>query len=96
MPSSKDQPATETPNVSWPDMVKFVRQLSHDIRNNLNAVELQMLQQGDIPLVLIGRPAIHVKWPYVSIDNRLGGRLATRHLIQIGWFSESKPQLEAQ
>ncbi len=25
----------------WPDMVKFVRQLSHDIRNNLNAVELQ-------------------------------------------------------
>ena len=41
MPSSKDQPATETPNVSWPDMVKFVRQLSHDIRNNLNAVELQ-------------------------------------------------------
>jgi len=51
---------------------------------SLNAVELQMLQQGDIPLVLIGRPAIHVKWPYVSIDNRLGGRLATRHLIQIG------------
>src|SRR6266704_478118 len=41
MPSSKDQPATETPNVSWPDMVSFVRQLSHDIRNNLNAVELQ-------------------------------------------------------
>jgi K+-sensing histidine kinase KdpD len=27
--------------VPWPDMVKFVRQLSHDIRNNLNAVELQ-------------------------------------------------------
>src|SRR5581483_2986419 len=29
------------PSVSWPDIVKFVRQLSHDIRNNLNAVELQ-------------------------------------------------------
>ena len=29
------------PAVSWPDMVKFVRQLGHDIRNNLNAVELQ-------------------------------------------------------
>ena len=27
--------------MAWPDMVKFVRQLSHDIRNNLNAVELQ-------------------------------------------------------
>ena len=41
MPRSNDQPASETPSVSWPDMVKFVRQLSHDIRNNLNAVELQ-------------------------------------------------------
>ena len=27
--------------MAWPDIVKFVRQLSHDIRNNLNAVELQ-------------------------------------------------------
>ncbi|MEY2601678.1 MAG: hypothetical protein QOJ36_997 [Verrucomicrobiota bacterium] len=35
--SSSKQP----PDVPWPDMVKFVRQLSHDIRNNLNAVELQ-------------------------------------------------------
>jgi K+-sensing histidine kinase KdpD len=31
----------DSPSVSWPDIVKFVRQLSHDIRNNLNAVELQ-------------------------------------------------------
>lgn len=31
----------QSPGVSWPDMVKFVRQLGHDIRNNLNAVELQ-------------------------------------------------------
>ena len=28
-------------NVSWADIVRFVRQLSHDIRNNLNAAELQ-------------------------------------------------------
>ena len=36
-------PAEEqaSPSVPWPDMVKFVRQLGHDIRNNLNAVELQ-------------------------------------------------------
>lgn len=31
----------DSPPVPWPDIVKFVRQLSHDIRNNLNAVELQ-------------------------------------------------------
>src|SRR5438067_5717822 len=39
--SSSKQPPDKSPSVSWPDMVKFVRQLSHDIRNNLNAVELQ-------------------------------------------------------
>ena len=28
-------------NVSWPDVVRFFRQVSHDLRNQLNAVELQ-------------------------------------------------------
>jgi LacI family transcriptional regulator len=51
---------------------------------SLNAVELQALQQCDVPMVLIGRPAIHVQWPHASIDNRLGARLATRHLLDIG------------
>src|SRR5438309_83342 len=39
--SKSSQPGSESPSVVWPNMVKFVRQLSHDIRNNLNAVELQ-------------------------------------------------------
>jgi len=39
--SSSKQPPDKSPSVAWPDVVKFVRQLSHDIRNNLNAVELQ-------------------------------------------------------
>jgi len=39
--SRPSQPENDSPGVPWPDMVKFVRQLSHDIRNNLNAVELQ-------------------------------------------------------
>jgi K+-sensing histidine kinase KdpD len=39
--SKSSQPGREPPTVAWPDVVKFVRQLSHDIRNNLNAVELQ-------------------------------------------------------
>src|SRR6266404_2023682 len=41
MPTSSQPGKTDSLAVSWPDMVKFVRQLSHDIRNNLNAVELQ-------------------------------------------------------
>jgi DNA-binding LacI/PurR family transcriptional regulator len=51
---------------------------------SMNAVELQTLQRCDVPMVLIGRPATQGQWPYVSIDNRLGGQLATRHLIDIG------------
>jgi LacI family transcriptional regulator len=51
---------------------------------SLNAVELLSLQTCEVPLVLIGRPIVHVLWPHVSIDNREGARLATRHLRDIG------------
>ena len=37
---SPKQP-NDAPTVPWPDIVRFVRQLGHDIRNNLNAAELQ-------------------------------------------------------
>lgn len=29
------------PSVPWSDVVRFIRQLSHDLRNHLNAIELQ-------------------------------------------------------
>jgi K+-sensing histidine kinase KdpD len=32
---------TDIPNVAWSDVVRFIRQLSHDLRNHLNAIELQ-------------------------------------------------------
>jgi len=52
--SPSKQPPDKSPSVAWPDVVKFVRQLSHDIRNNLNAVELQsaylaeLAEEGDM------------------------------------------------
>ena len=52
--SSSKQPPDKSPSVPWPNIVKFVRQLSHDIRNNLNAVELQsaylaeLAEEGEI------------------------------------------------
>ncbi len=36
------------PDLSWDVVVKFVRQLSHDLRNHLNAVELQAAFLGEI------------------------------------------------
>ncbi len=38
-PSFEDR--TDVPNVGWSDVVRFIRQLSHDLRNHLNAIELQ-------------------------------------------------------
>jgi K+-sensing histidine kinase KdpD len=32
---------TDDLNVTWSDVVRFIRQLSHDLRNHLNAIELQ-------------------------------------------------------
>jgi signal transduction histidine kinase len=38
-PSSEDR--SDSLSVPWIDTVRFIRQLSHDLRNNLNAIELQ-------------------------------------------------------
>jgi signal transduction histidine kinase len=35
-------------NVPWDDFVRFVRQLSHDLRNHLNAAELQSAYLGEL------------------------------------------------
>ena len=36
------------PSIPWPQMTKFIGQLSHDIRNHLNAIELQSAFIGEI------------------------------------------------
>jgi K+-sensing histidine kinase KdpD len=40
--------ATTNGNVPWENFVKFVRQLSHDLRNQLNAAELQSALIGEL------------------------------------------------
>ena len=36
------------PNILWPEVTKFIGQLNHDLRNHLNAVELQAAFLDDI------------------------------------------------
>ena len=43
-----EQPAAPEPDVPMPVLVRFVRQLSHDLRNHLNAAELQSAFIGEI------------------------------------------------
>src|ERR1700719_3619641 len=38
---SNQHPIESAIDVPWSDVVRFLRQLSHDLRNQLNAVELQ-------------------------------------------------------
>lgn len=41
MAEPRSKTLTDDPNVAWRDVVRFIRQLSHDLRNHLNAIELQ-------------------------------------------------------
>jgi len=44
----KAEPAAANGTVEWENFVKFVRQLSHDLRNQLNAAELQSALIGEL------------------------------------------------
>jgi K+-sensing histidine kinase KdpD len=39
---------TDSLSASWTEVVRFVRQLSHDLRNHLNAAELQAVYIGEL------------------------------------------------
>ena len=41
MGGKSSEGSTDSVTVSWSDTVRFIRQLSHDLRNDLNAIELQ-------------------------------------------------------
>jgi K+-sensing histidine kinase KdpD len=41
MPDKSSESRSDSLSVPWSDTVRFVRQLSHDLRNDLNALELQ-------------------------------------------------------
>src|SRR2546428_557757 len=38
----------QTPDIPWNDVVRFIRQFNHDLRNHLNAVELQSTYLGEL------------------------------------------------
>jgi signal transduction histidine kinase len=48
MAEQAPQDAKDSPRISWNDAVRFIRQLSHDLRNDLNAIELQSTYIGEL------------------------------------------------
>jgi K+-sensing histidine kinase KdpD len=45
---SEPPPSADSLSIAWSDIVRFVRQLNHDLRNHLNAVELQAAYLGEL------------------------------------------------
>jgi len=48
MAGKSSEGAKDSLTVPWSDTVRFVRQLSHDLRNDLNAIELQSAYIGEM------------------------------------------------
>jgi K+-sensing histidine kinase KdpD len=48
MAASSSERPSESLTVRWSDTVRFVRQLSHDLRNDLNAIELESAYIGEL------------------------------------------------
>ena len=48
MAGNSSEASKEVLTVPWNDAVRFVRQLSHDLRNDLNAIELQSAYIGEL------------------------------------------------
>jgi len=48
MAEKASQDLKDSPSVSWSDTVRFIGQLSHDLRNDLNAIELQSAYIGEL------------------------------------------------
>ena len=48
MADKSSEAPTDSLTVPWNDTVRFVRQLSHDLRNDLNAIELQSAYIGEL------------------------------------------------
>src|SRR5437870_1147920 len=45
---SGPSPSADSRKIAWSDIVRFIRQLNHDLRNHLNAVELQAAYLGEL------------------------------------------------
>jgi len=73
-------------SIPWADTVRFVRQLSHDLRNHLNAIELQSAYiselEGDAKL----------KGEVTHLREMISGLTATLQKVSVG-LDEVKPNL---
>ena len=85
-PPSKDR--ADILNVGWSDVVRFVRQLSHDLRNHLNAIELQSAYISEL------EPDEKLKGEIKRLREMISGLTSILQTLSKG-VSEAKPNLIA-
>ena len=83
-PPSEDP--TDIPNVAWSDVVRFIRQLSHDLRNHLNAIELQSAYISEL------ERDDELKGEIKRLREMISGLTSTLQSLSRG-VSEAKPNL---
>jgi signal transduction histidine kinase len=77
---------TDVPNVAWSDVVRFIRQLGHDLRNHLNAIELQSAYISEL------ERDDELKSEIKRLREMIAGLTSTLQSISRG-VSEAKPSL---
>jgi Signal transduction histidine kinase len=85
-PPSEDP--TDIPNVAWSHVVRFIRQLSHDLRNHLNAIELQSAYISEL------ERDDELKGEIKRLREMISGLTSTLQSLARG-VSEAKPSLIA-
>jgi K+-sensing histidine kinase KdpD len=83
-PSLEDR--SESLSVPWVDTVRFIRQLSHDLRNHLNAIELQSAYVSEL------EEDAKLKGEVNRLREMISGLTAVLHQVS-GGLGEVKPNL---
>jgi len=76
----------DVPKVAWNDVVRFIHQLSHDLRNHLNAIELQSAYISEL------ERDDELKSEIKRLREMIGGLTSTLQTLSKG-VSEAKPNL---
>src|SRR5947199_3052586 len=83
-PSFEGRP--DVSNVAWSDVVHFIRQLSHDLRNHLNGIELQSAYISEL------EPEDEIKGEIKRLREMISGLTSTLQSLSKA-VSAAKPNL---
>src|SRR6266496_4722378 len=86
MADATPEDRSESLSVPWPDSVRFIRQLSHDLRNHLNAIELQSAYIGEL------EGNAELKEEVNRLREMISGLTSTLQKLS-GGVSDAKPNL---